>query len=387
MRTLKALTTIMLSTTLLCGCLAEGNKEAILTINNEPVTKAQYQKEFDLVAKNPMLVNMGVDLKNNPESPLYLMLKDRVVNEIIIKELIEQDIEKRKIKVSAEDVDKELRTIIDQIGSKEKFNEILRQNGISSKQFKQDIEKEIQIRKLIDDVKKVNVSDSEAEKFYKTNINSFKHPQRVKASHILVAANKDEIRSLIMADASNQNLSEAQIEEKVKADLAAKYDKAKKLLNEVKYDPTKFAQVAKANSDDPGSAQRGGDLGYFTKEQMVEEFSKVAFATKPSTVSDIVVSPFGYHIIMVTDRQEAGVESFEKAKASIKSFLEQQEKVLVLQKHIEKMRNEADIVFVDASYNPTNIQKQIRENAQKENKNSSVNFKKEEVKNNGQSNR
>lgn len=379
MKTLKALSTIALSATLLCACVST-DKDAIFTINNQPVTKAQYQKEFDNVAKNPMLAGMGVDLKNNPESPLALMLKDRVVNEIIVKNLIEQDIKERKIKISSEEVDKELRTIIDQIGSKEKFNEILRQNGISSSQFKKDIENEVKIKKLIDDVKKVSISDSEAEKFYKTNINMFKHSERVKASHILVAANKDEIRSLIMADASNKNLSSAQIDQKVKEDLAKKYDKAKKLLNEVKYDPTKFARVATENSDDPGSAQRGGDLGYFTKEQMVEEFSKVAFSTKPSTVSDIVVSPFGYHIIMVTDRQEAGVESFDKVKADIKLFLEQQEKTNVLQKHVEKLRNEADIVFVDNEYNPTNIQKQIRENVQNQNENSAVNFKKEEVK-------
>lgn len=380
MKTLKALTTMALSATLLCGCVSNAGKDAIMTINNEPITQVQYQKEFNEATKNPMLANMGIDLKNNPESPLHLMLKDRVVNELIIKNLLDQDIKKRKIKVSAEEIDNELRIIIDQIGSKEKFNEVLRQNGIKSTQFKEDIEKEIQIRKLIDDVKKVSISDNEAEKFYKANINSFKHPERVKASHILVAANKDEIRALIMADVSNQNLTSTQIDEKVRADLATKYDKAKKLLNEVKIDPTKFAQVAKENSDDPGSAQRGGDLGYFTREQMVEEFSKAAFSTKPSMISDIVVSPFGYHIIMVTDRQEAGTESFEKAKATIKSFLEQQEKINVLQKHIEKLRNEADIVFVDASYNPTNIQKQIKENAQKQNENSAVNFKKEEVK-------
>ncbi len=379
MKTLKVLSTVILSATLLSACVSV-DKNAIFTVNGKSITKKEYQKEFDLVAKNPMLASAGIDLKNNLESPLYLMLKDRVVNEIIIKNLIEQDIEKRKIVVTSEEIDKELRTIIDKMGSKEKFNEILRQNGISSAQFKKDIENEVKIGKLIDDVKKVSISDGEAEKFYKANINSFKHPERVKASHILVAANKDEIRSLILADVSNQNLTSAQIDEKVKADLAKKYDKAKKLLNEVKYDPTKFALVAKENSDDPGSAQRGGDLGYFTKEQMVEEFSKVAFSTKPSTVSDIVVSPFGYHIILVTDRQEAGTESFDKVKADIKSFLEQQEKVNVLQKHVENLRNSADIVFVDSDYNPTNIQKQIRESAQQQNENSAVNFKKEEVK-------
>lgn len=376
MKTLKALSTIILSATLLCACVST-DKNAIITINSEPITQTQYKKEFDNIARNPMLANMGVDLKNNPESPLYLMLKDRVVNELIIKNLLDQDIKKRKIKVSSEEINKELRTIIDQIGSKDKFNEILRQNGISSSQFKNDIETELKIKKLIDEVKKVNISDKEAEKFYKANINTFKHPQRVKASHILIAANKDEIRALIMSDNSNKNLTQAQIDEKVKEDLAKKYDRAKKLLNEVKYAPTKFAQVARENSDDPGSAAKGGDLGYFTKEQMVEDFSKAAFETKPSTVSDIVVTPFGYHIIMVTDRQEAGTESFEKVKADIKLFLEQQEKINVLQSHIENLRNNADIVFVDATYNPTNIQKQIKENVQKQNNNTSTNFKKE----------
>ena len=223
MKTLKALSTIALSAALLCGCVS-ADKSAIITVNNEPITKTQFDKEFDMVIKNPMIASMGVDLKNNPESPLYLMTKDRVVNELILKNLLEQDIKARKIEVSAEEIDKELRTIIDQIGDKEKFNEILRQNGISSSQFKKDIENEVKMRKLVDNVKKVSISDSEAEKFYKSNINMFKHPQRVKASHILVAANKDEIRSLIMADASNQNLTPAQIDEKVKADLAKKYD-------------------------------------------------------------------------------------------------------------------------------------------------------------------
>ena len=377
MKKLKAITTFALSATLLCACIST-DKNAIFTVNNEPITKAQFEKEFNQVAKNPMLMNMGVDLKNNPQSSLYLALKDRVVNEIIIKQLLDQDIKTRKIKVSAEEIDKELRKIIDTIGSKEKFNEILRQNGITSNQFKKDLENELKIRKLVDDVKPVKISDNEAEKFYKTNINTFKHPQRVKASHILVAANKDEIRSLILADTSNQNLSETQIDAKIKADLSQKYDKAKKLLNEVKKDPTLFAKIAKENSDDPISAQKGGDLGYFTKEQMVDEFSKAAFSTKPSTISDIVVTPYGYHIIMVTDRQEAGTESFDKVKANIKQFLEQQEKIGVLEKHVEKLKNEANIVFIDADYNPTDIQKQIREKA--ENKNSAVNFKKEEVK-------
>lgn len=364
MKTLKTLAVLALSATLLTGCVS--NKNTIMTINNEPISQTEFQKAFDAVTKNSMVAQMGVDFKKDPNSFIYLMLKDRVVNELIVKNLLDQDIKNKKIKVTAEDVDNELRNIIDQVGSKEKFNEILKQNGITANQFKSDLEEEVKIKKLVDELKVVEISDKEAEKFYKTNIDKFKHAERVKASHILVSANKDEIRALITADAANKNLTPAQIDEKVKADLSQKYDKAKKLLDEVKKDPTSFAKVARDNSDDVASAKQGGDLGYFTKEQMVDEFSKVAFTQKPSTVSEIVTTPFGYHIIMVTDRQEAGVESFDKVKGDIKNFLSQQEKVNVLQKHVDKLKNEATIIFNDPSYNPETIQKQIKEKAAKE---------------------
>lgn len=361
MKTLKTLAALALSVTLFTGCVS--NKDAIMTINDKPITKNEYQKAFDAVTKNSMVAQLGVDLKKDPNSFINLMLKDRVVNELIVKNLLDQDIQKKNIKVSSEEVDKELRNIIDQVGSKEKFNEVLRQNGISASQFKQELEEEVRIKKLVSELKVVNVTDKDAEKYYKANIDKFKHPERVKASHILVAANKDEIKDLITSEAANKNLTAAQIDEKVKEELSAKYDKAKKLLEEVKKDPTQFAKVAKENSDDVGSAKNGGDLGYFTKEQMVDEFSKAAFSQKPSTVSEIIVTPFGYHIIMVTDRQEAGVESFDKVKADIKNFLANQQRVDVLQKHVDKLKNEATIIFNDPDYNPEVIQKLIKEKA------------------------
>ncbi len=364
MRTLKTLSTLALSVTLLCGCVA--NKNAIFTINEEPVTQAEFDKSFEQVSKNPMMLQLGINLKEDPNSMLNMILRDRVVNELIVKKLIDQDIKKNRIKVTSEDVDKELKTIIDQIGSKEKFNEILKQNGLSASEFKKDLEEEVKVKKLIEIVRPVRISDKDAEKFYKSNIDTFKHGARVKASHILVAANKDEIKTVITADEANKNLTPAEIEAKVKADLAVKYDRAKKLLDEVKKDPTQFAKIAKENSDDPGSAREGGDLGYFTKEQMVDEFSKAAFSQKPSTISDIVVSPFGYHIIMVTDRQEAGVESFDKVKDNIKAFLENKEKVEALEKHVTKLKNEANIVFTNPDYDPANIQKKIKERASEE---------------------
>ena len=359
MKTLKTFAVLALSVSLFTGCVS--NKNAVITINDKPITKAEYQKAFDAVAKNSMVAQLGIDLKKDENSFVYLMLKDRVVNELIVKKLLDQDIESRHIKVTTDEVNKELRTIIDQVGSKDKFNEVLKQNGISANQFKKDLEEEVRIKKLIDELQLVNISDKDAEKYYKANVDKFKHPERVKASHILVSANKDEIKAIISEKEENKNLAASEIEEKVREELSNKYDKAKRLLDLVKQDPTQFAKVAKENSDDPGSARQGGDLGFFSKEQMVEEFSKTAFSLKPGTISGIVTTPFGYHIIMVTDRQEAGLESFDKVKADIKNFLANQKRVEVLQKHVDKLKNEAKIEFVDESYNPANIQKQIKE--------------------------
>ena len=359
MKTLKTFAVLALSVSLFTGCVS--NKNAVITINDKPITKAEYQKAFDAVAKNSMVAQLGIDLKKDENSFVYLMLKDRVVNELIVKKLLDQDIESRHIKVTTDEVNKELRAIIDQVGSKDKFNEVLKQNGISASQFKKDLEEEVRIKKLIDELQLVNISDKDAEKYYKANVDKFKHPERVKASHILVSANKDEIKAIISEKEENKNLAASEIEEKVREELSNKYDKAKRLLDLVKQDPTQFAKVAKENSDDPGSARQGGDLGFFSKEQMVEEFSKTAFSLKPGTISGIVTTPFGYHIIMVTDRQEAGLESFDKVKADIKNFLANQKRVEVLQKHVDKLKNEAKIEFVDESYNPANIQKHIKE--------------------------
>ncbi|UKI41715.1 MAG: hypothetical protein L6V95_01270 [Candidatus Melainabacteria bacterium] len=87
--------------------------------------------------------------------------------------------------------------MIDRVGSKEKFNEILKQNGISNEQFKEDLVEGVKLKKLIDTIKVPSVSDADAKKFYKANIDKFKYPDKVRASHILISANRDEIAQIL----------------------------------------------------------------------------------------------------------------------------------------------------------------------------------------------
>jgi parvulin-like peptidyl-prolyl isomerase len=358
MKKMNLLATVALSALLLCGCV---NKNAIITVNGEAITKQQYETVFNAAAGNSMFSQMGIDLKKDSGSFLHLMLKDRVVNELIVKKLIDQEVNKRHIKISKEDMDKELKNIIDKVGSKEKFNELLKQNGVTTAQFKKDLEDEVKIKKLVDSLSVVSISDKEAKKFYNENIEKFKNPDKVRASHILVSANPEELKEKITAD--KKNLSAAEVDAAVKKEMAEKKAKAEKLLAEVKKNPSEFAKVAKENSDDTVSAKAGGDLGFFGKEEMVEPFAKAAFSMKPNTISPVVTSPYGYHIILVTDRQKAGVESFDSVKEQIKVFLDNQEKVKVLQQFVDTLKNNAKIQYNDPSFDPENIQKQLKEQA------------------------
>lgn len=365
MKKLKALAVLLLAMFTLAGCGFNKNKNALIVVNDMPITKQQFDEAFDVVAKNPMFEQMGVDLKADPNSFLYLMLKDRVVNELIVKTLLDNEIDKRKIKVSEDDVNKEMANVIDKIGSKDKFKEIIKQNGVTEKQFRNDLTDGLKVKKLVDSLSIVSVSDSEVAKYYKTNMDKFKYTDKVRASHILVMANPEEIKQRIVSKNKGKELSETDLNAQVTKEIEKQLAKANKILNEVKKDPTEFAKIAKANSDDTISAAQGGDLGYFSAQEMVPEFSKAAFSMKPNVVSDLVHTPYGYHIIMVTDRVKAGIEPLDKVKPEIKEYLENQEKVKILQKFVDTLKSTATITYNDPSYNPEEIQKLIKEQAKK----------------------
>lgn len=361
MKSKKLLATLIISAALLTGCTFK--KDVIIKVNGEGITQSQFNEGVDKAAGNSMFSQMGVDVKKDKNSVLYLMVEDRVVNELIVKSLIEQEIAKRKIKVTQEDIDKELKTIIDKVGSKEKFDEVLKQNGVSATQFKKDLTEEVKMKKLVATLSTVTVSEADAKKFYKQNIAKFKFPDKVRASHILISANPEELKQEILSDPANKGLSKEEVKKKVEAQLAVKLEKAKKVLAEVKKNPAEFAKIAKENSEDPASAKQGGDLGFFAKAEMVEPFSKVAFSQKPNTISDIVKTPYGYHIILVTDRMKAGQEPFAKVKTEIEDYLTNQAQIKVLENLIESLKKQAKIEYVNPEFNPKNIQEKLKDSA------------------------
>jgi peptidyl-prolyl cis-trans isomerase SurA len=122
-----------------------------------------------------------------------------------------------------------------------------------------------------------------------------KRSNGIRASHILIQEQKDSLGKTV--------------------DSMATYEKAKQVLQRVR-NGEDFAAVATEVSQDPGSAQKGGDLGYFDRRRMVQPFDSVAFLLKVGEVSDLVRTPFGWHIIKVVDIK--GYEPFDKQKETLK---------------------------------------------------------------------
>ncbi len=151
-------------------------------------------------------------------------------------------------------------------------------------------------------ISKVDVKPEEVKKYYDEHQSEFSTPEQRQASHILltVAANAPQAE-----------------QDAVKA-------KALELLKEVKKNPARFAEVAKQNSQDPGSAANGGDLGLFGKGMMVKPFDDAVFALKVGEISDLVKSEFGYHIIKLTAIKPARIAPFSEVSADILAKLREQ---------------------------------------------------------------
>ena len=150
--------------------------------------------------------------------------------------------------------------------------------------------------------KQLVVSDADLKTYYEQNATRYSTKPQRRASHILITAPKS-------ATAAER--------EKARAD-------AERLLAEARQPGADFAALAKQNSQDPGSAADGGDLGFFGPGDMVKPFEEAAFALQPSSISDVVESDFGYHIIKVTDAKPAVVQSFQQVRPEIERQLKVQ---------------------------------------------------------------
>src|ERR1017187_8290722 len=153
------------------------------------------------------------------------------------------------------------------------------------------------------------------------------------------AATTDEAMKKVYEDASKQITGEQEVH--ARHILVETEDEAKAVEEELKKGAD-FAELAKKKSKDPGASD-GGDLGFFTKDQMVPEFSTVAFALEPGKISDPVKSQFGWHVIKVEEKRSRKAPDFEQVKAQIETYVTRKAQA----DYVAKLRETAKVERMD----------------------------------------
>ncbi|MGG0300701.1 peptidylprolyl isomerase PrsA [Bacillus albus] len=206
------------------------------------------------------------------KSDFEKQLKDRYGKDMLY-EMMAQDVITKKYKVSDDDVDKEVEKAKNQYG--DQFKNVLKNNGLKDET---DFKNQIKFKLAMNEAIKKSITEKDVKAHYKPEI---------KASHILVSDENEakEIKKKLDAGAS-------------------------------------FEELAKQESQDLLSKEKGGDLGYFNSGKMAPEFETAAYKLKVGQISDPVTSPNGYHIIKLTDKKE--LKPYDEVKDSIRKHLEEE---------------------------------------------------------------
>lgn len=199
--------------------------------------------------------------------------------------------------------------------------------------------REIQVAlfKPADFASKVSVSDDDLQAFYKEHAAQFRAPEQASIEYLVldleaakknIAVSEADLRSYYDQNSARFGTKEERrashilIASPASAPAAEREKaraKAEQLLAEVRKAPATFADVARKNSQDPGSAEKGGDLDFVTRGAMVKPFEDAMFALKKGDISNVVETEFGFHIIQLNDVKPAVVPPFEKVRATIEN--------------------------------------------------------------------
>lgn len=280
---------LVLAAAILCAALVlvvifgeKGKSEVVAKVNGYKITKTQL---YDLM------------VKQNGQQALDSLISERIVN---------LESQKQNIIVSEEDIQKELGKYYEYYGGQESFTQTLASSGYSINDVRKDLELSLKIRKLMEP--RISIIEDELKTYFDENKESFAQGKQVKASHILVD--------------TQEKANEIE----------------KRLAN-----GEDFAGLARENSTDTTTRDNGGELGFFSKGQMTEDFEAAAFALKAGQISTPVKTAYGYHIIKVEEIKEAQEANYEQSKDKIYDTLLEQKVETEYNTWIQEMYQQYEI--------------------------------------------
>lgn len=288
------------------------SKNKVAVVNGSVITQEDFDSEKNHVQQRHL--RDGKQLSDS-------QIKKEALENLIASELLYQTSQKEGIKVDEAAVNEQLASLKKRFPGEAEFESWLNKMSLSEAAVKSQIKRGMAVQQFVNKeiIEKTTVSDKEIKAFYNNNPDYFKQPERVQASHILIKV-------------------ETGADESQKAEARKKLENIQKKLKK----DGDFAALAKEFSQCPSSA-RGGDLGYFTRGQMVKPFEEAAFGLKPGEVSDIVETRFGYHLIKAIDKKPETTTPYAGTKDRIGQYLKQKKAQGKVNLYVDKLKEKAKV--------------------------------------------
>lgn len=295
----------------------------IVTVNGESLTEAEMQKELSMIQNSPQFQSLP------PEQVGMVMnqMQARIVDRFINHTLLTQAAAEAGIEVEDAEIDEYMAMLSEQLPEGMTIEQMVAAQGLEMDKLTADITADIKIRKLLDQ-QTANIPAPSAEsvqEFYQNNPEMFTVPESVTASHILVSVEAD-------ADEEAKAAAKAELEE---------------IREQIMAGDVEFEEAAATHSACP-SKERGGDLGTFARGRMVPAFEEAAFSQAVGEVGEIVETPFGFHIIKVTDSNPMEVQPLDAVSEQIAEQMQMQQQQEEVQGYIATLRDDAEIVYAEA---------------------------------------
>ncbi len=260
-------------------------------VNGEPVLWSDVDTEV-----NRFVTQVGADPKSKEFEKQKADLTKGIVDQLILQKLIMQEARKRNVLATDKEVNEQLARIRQQFPNEKAFGDALAKENLNLTTLRELIRFRLTQRRVADAVTaNVKIADDEVRAAFDKDRTTYDKPAQIKVSHIL----------LRVTDKNQEPVAQA---------------KAKIALSKLA-DGDKFEDVAKKYSEDPGSAERGGDLGFVSRGTLVKEFEEVAWQLKPGQVSGLVKTQFGLHIIKLYEIKQAEKADYNKVKDEVRDKL------------------------------------------------------------------
>ncbi len=298
----------------------------VATVNGVIIGEKELSQELAML-KQQMAGRVSAEQLGSMEP----MLKQQAVANLVNRALLTEAAKNEDIAISDEQVDAKYEEIRANFPDEETFIAQLSRSNMTVDEFRVEVERGMKLEELVN-IKTADISAptaEEAKEFYASNSDRFTTPERVRASHILITVAETDTE--ITREQKKAKIDDLHAQLVGGADLAA---------------------LAMANSDCP-SKDKGGDLGFFGRGQMVKPFEDAAYALDVGQISPVVETQFGYHVIKVTEKEEAGTTDFSEVEASIIDYLADMKKQDEMNTYMTSLRDASSIEYADSAFAPS----------------------------------